>query len=171
MIGLQYSSAKYSLSYARGNVLLSLFQGAQGLFVLVLLPLLTRLIADPRGWTVWARDSLYAIVSIAMTASGLMVIAVAPVLAIEATGLLLVALGSCTTGLLMSLLSGAVRPSQVSAVYSAALMLSIVVRSVMGPVVGALLVKGLELGWNWMGPAVCSCGGDDGGHDGNKRVH
>ncbi|KAI9835251.1 MAG: hypothetical protein M1819_002395 [Sarea resinae] len=151
MIGLQYSRAKYSLSYARGNVLLSLFQAAQGVVVLVLLPLITRLIADPRGWTAWARDRLYAIVSIAVTACGLMVIAVAPGLAIEATGLLLVALGSCTTGLLMSLLGGAVRPSQVSAVYSAALMLSIVVRSVVGPAVNALLVKGLELGWIWMG--------------------
>ena len=151
MIGLQYSSAKYSLSYGRGNVLLSLFQGAQGLIVLILLPLITRLVVDPRGWTAWARDRMYAILSIAVTASGLLVIAVAPVLAIEVTGLLLVALGSCTTGLLMSLLGGAVKPGQVSAVYSAALTLSLVVRSVMGPVAGGLLVEGLELGWNWMG--------------------
>ncbi|KAI9930843.1 hypothetical protein MW887_010493 [Aspergillus wentii] len=112
MIGLQYSSAKYSLSYSRGNILLSLFQGAQSLVVLVLLPLLTRLVADQRGWTAWARDRVYAIMSIAVTASGLLVIAVAPALGIEATGLLLVACGSCTTGLLMSLLGGAVQPSQ-----------------------------------------------------------
>jgi MFS family permease len=80
-----------------------------------------------------------------------MAIAVAPVLAVEAVGLLLVALGSCTTGLLMSLLGDAVRPSQVGAVYSAALMLSIISRSIMGPVVNALLVGGLKLGWVWMG--------------------
>jgi hypothetical protein len=80
-----------------------------------------------------------------------MVIAIAPALAIEATGPLLVALGSCTTGLMVSLLGGAVRPSQVSAVYSAALMLSIATRSVAGPVVNGLLIKGLELGWNCMG--------------------
>lgn len=151
VIGLQYSSVKYSLSYARGNLLLSLFQGAQGLFVLVLLPLITRTIAEPRGWTAWTRDRRYAIVSITLTTSGLMVIGLAPDLAVEATGLLLVALGSCTMGLLMSLLGGAVRPSQVSTVYSAALMLSMVMRSVTGPLVNALLVKGLELGWNWIG--------------------
>ncbi|OTB09798.1 hypothetical protein K445DRAFT_71583 [Daldinia sp. EC12] len=151
LIGLQYTNAKFSLSYARGNVLLSLFQGAQGLFVLAILPLITRLIADKQGWSAWARDRFYAIVSIASTASGLMVIGVAPALVIEALGLLLVAVGSCSTGLLMSLLGGAVRPSEVSAVYSAAHMLSIVVRSVIGPVLSALLVKGLELGWSWMG--------------------
>jgi hypothetical protein len=151
VIGLQYSKAKYALSYARGNVLLSLFQGAQGLLVLVLLPLLTRTIAEPRGWTDWTRDRRYAIVSIAVTALGLTVIGLAPVLAIEVIGLLLVALGSCTTGLLMSLLGGVVRPNQVSTVYSAALMLSMVSRSVTAPVASALLVKGLELGWDWMG--------------------
>lgn len=151
VIGLQYSNAKFSLSYARGNVLLSLFQGAQGLFVLVLLPLITRTIADPRGWTAWSRDRRYAILSITVTALGLMVIGMAPALVVETIGLLLVALGSCTTGLLMSLLGGAVRPSQVSTLYSAALTLSMVMRSVSGPVVSSLLVKGLELGWNWMG--------------------
>lgn len=112
----------------------------------MLLPLITRPIADPRGWTAWGHDRLYAIMSIAVTAFDLMVIAVASILAIEAVGLLLMALDSCTTRLLMNLLGEAVRPSQVNAGYSAALMLSIVVRSVIGPGVNALLVKGLELG-------------------------
>lgn len=151
MVGLQYSRAKFSLSYGRGNVLLSVFQGAQGLVVLVLLPLITRYVAEPHGWTPWARDRRYAIVSVALTAFGLMVIAAAPGLVIEAAGLLLVACGSCTTGLLMSLLGGSVQPHQVSTVYSAALMLSIVVSSVAGPVANALLVEGLALGWMWMG--------------------
>jgi hypothetical protein len=151
LIGLQYSNSKFGLSYARGNVLLSLFQGAQGLLVLVGLPLITRLVANRRGWTAWARDRLYATVSIAMSASGLIVIGVAPALAVEVIGLMLVALGSCSTGLLMSLLGAAVHPSQVSVVYSAALMLSIIARSLTGPVESALLVKGLELGWRWMG--------------------
>lgn len=78
-----------------------------------------------------------------MTALGLMVIGLAPVLAIEVIGLLL---GSCTTGFLMSLLGGGVRSNQVSAVYSTALTLSMVSRSVTAPVANALLVKGLELG-------------------------
>ncbi|KXG47304.1 Major facilitator superfamily domain, general substrate transporter [Penicillium griseofulvum] len=151
MIGLQYSSAKYSLPYSRGNVLLSIFQGAHGLCVLVLLPLVTHFIADRRGWTAWARDRLYSIASMTATASGLIIIAVAPALAIEATGLLLVAVGSCTTGFLMSLLGAAVQPGEVSLVYSTALMLSIVVRSLMGPVASMLFVKGLELGRHWMG--------------------
>ncbi|KAG8406062.1 hypothetical protein J3459_016931 [Metarhizium acridum] len=86
--GLQYSKAKYSLSCARGNVLLSLFQGAQGLFVLVLLPLINRTIAKPRGWTDWTRDRLYAIASIAAAALGPMVIGPAPVLAVVVIGLL-----------------------------------------------------------------------------------
>ncbi|RHZ67353.1 uncharacterized protein CDV56_109039 [Aspergillus thermomutatus] len=151
MVGLQYSSSKYSLSYSRGNVLLSLFQGAQGFIALVILPLITRLVAEPRGWTGWARDRFYAIMSIAATASGLMVVAVAPSLATEVVGLLLVAVGSCTTGLLMSLLGEAVQPSQVSTVYSVALMLSIAVRGATGPLMNGLFVKGLELGWSWMG--------------------
>lgn len=151
VIGLQYSNAKFSLSYARGNLLLSLFQGAQALIVLVLLPLITRTIAEPRGWTAWARDRRYAIASMAVTACGLMIIGVAPALGVETIGLLLVALGSCTTGLLMSLLGGAVHPNQVSTVYSAAMSLSMVTRSVTGPVTSVLLVKGLELGWNWTG--------------------
>lgn len=151
VIGLQYSNAKFSLPYARGNVLFSLFQGAQGVLVLVLLPTIRRTIAEPRGWTAWARDWRYAIVSIAMMASGLMVIGLAPTLTIEITGLLFVALGSCTTGLLMSLLGGAVQPNQVSTFYSAALTLSIVTRSVTGPVLSMILVKGMELGRNWLG--------------------
>jgi MFS family permease len=151
MVGLQYSSAKFGLPYSRGGIILSLFQCAQGLFVLLLLPLITRFLAEPLGWSPWARDRYYTIVSVSVTAIGLMAIGIAPVLAVEVVGLLLVALGSCTTGLLMSLLGDAVRPSQVSAVYSAALMLSIISRSIMGPVVNALLVGGLELGWPWMG--------------------
>jgi MFS family permease len=151
MVGLQYSRAKFALPYGRGNVLLSVFQGAQGLVVLVLLPFITRCVADPRGWSPWARDRRYAILSVALTASGLMVIAAAPGMAVEAAGLLLVACGSCTTGLLMSLLGGAVQPRQVSTVYSTALMLSIVVSSVAGPVANTLLVEGLVLGWMWMG--------------------
>lgn len=151
VIGLQYSGAKYSLPYARGNVLLSLFQGAQGILVLFLLPAVTRTVADPRGWTAWARDRRYAVVSIAVTAAGLMTIGLAPALAVEGLGLLLVALGSCTTGLVMSLLGGAVRPDQVSTFYSVALTLSMITRSVTGPVLSALLVKGLELGREWLG--------------------
>lgn len=151
MIGLQYSRTKFTLPYSRGNVLLSLFQGTQGLVVLCLLPLVTRYIGAPLGWTPWARDRRYAISSIALTACGLLVIAAAPGLAVEAAGLLLVACGSCTTGLLMSLLGAAVQPAQVSAVYSAALMLSIVASSVAGPVANALLVEGLGRGWVWMG--------------------
>lgn len=50
-IGLQYSKARYSLSYARGSALLSLFQGTQGIFAIVLLPFITRIIAKPLGWT------------------------------------------------------------------------------------------------------------------------
>ncbi|KAI1148157.1 hypothetical protein F4825DRAFT_434846 [Nemania diffusa] len=142
---------KFSLSYGRGNVLLSLFQGAQGLFALVLLPFITRIIAVPRGWSPWTRDRRYAVVSIAATTSGLLVIALAPVLWIEIVGLLLISLGSCTNGLLMSLMGGAVRPDQVSAMYSAALMLSIIFRSGTGPIVSALFVAGLELGWKWLG--------------------
>ncbi|KAE8453247.1 hypothetical protein EG329_011314 [Mollisiaceae sp. DMI_Dod_QoI] len=151
VLGLQYSRAKFSLPYARGNVLFSLFQGAQGILVLVLLPIVTRTIAEPLGWTAWARDRRYAIVSISVMAFGLMVIGFAPNLVIEVAGLLLVALGSCTTGLLMSLLGGAVRPNQVSTFYSAALTLSMVMRSVTGPLLSALLIKGMELGWNWLG--------------------
>ncbi|KAI1126628.1 major facilitator superfamily domain-containing protein [Nemania abortiva] len=151
LIGLQYSNAKFGLTYARGNLLLSLFQGTQGLVVLIALPLVTRLVANPRRWTPWTRDRLYAIVSILMMASGLVVIGVAPVLILEAIGLLFVALGGCSTGLLMSLLGGAVRPSQVSVVYSSGLMLSIIARSLIGPVASGLLVQGMELGWAWMG--------------------
>lgn len=151
VIGLQYSKAKFSLPYARRNVVLSLFQGAQGLVVLVLFPIITRTIANPRGRTAWSRDRRYAIISIAAMAFGLIVIGLAPGLVVEAAGLLLVALGSYTTGLLMSLLGGAVRPSQVSTFYSTALTLSMVARSITGPVLSALLVKGLELSRKWMG--------------------
>ncbi|KAI1110455.1 major facilitator superfamily domain-containing protein [Nemania sp. NC0429] len=151
LIGLQYSSAKFALPYARGNVLLSLLQAAQGLVVLVVLPLTTRLVANPRRWTAWARDRLYATASIALLAAGLFVIGISPTLAVEVLGLLFVALGSCSSGLLMSLLGAAVKPSQVSVVYSSALMLSIIARSLTGLVESALLIKGLELGWAWMG--------------------
>ncbi|PCD28883.1 hypothetical protein AU210_011433 [Fusarium oxysporum f. sp. radicis-cucumerinum] len=146
-----YSKARYALSYARGKILLSLFQGAQGLLALILLPLLTRLIAKPRGWTDWARDRRHVISSISLTSFGLLVIGFAPALAIEASGLIVVALGSCTTGLLMSLLGGVVRPNEISTVYSAALTLSMVSRRVVAPVMSALLVKGMELGRVWMG--------------------
>ncbi|KAJ9418212.1 hypothetical protein QL093DRAFT_2566114 [Fusarium oxysporum] len=141
-----YSKARYSLSYACGKILLSLFQGAQWLLVLILLPLLTRLIAKPRGWADWARDRRYVISPISLTSFGVLVIGFAPALAIEASGLIVVALGSCTTGLLMSLLGGVVRPNELSTVYSAALTLSMVSRSVAAPVMSALLVKGIELG-------------------------
>ncbi|RKK13391.1 hypothetical protein BFJ63_vAg9341 [Fusarium oxysporum f. sp. narcissi] len=146
-----YSKARYSLSYGCGKILLSLFQGAQWLLVLILLPLLTRLIAKPRGWADWARDRRYVISSISLTSFGLLVIGFAPALAIEASGLIVVALGSCTTGLLMSLLGGVVRPNEISTVYSAALTLSMVSRRVVAPVMSALLVKGMELGRVWMG--------------------
>lgn len=151
VIGLQYSRAKFTLSYARGNVLLSFFQGAQGLFVLVLLPIVTRTLAEQRGWTGWARDRRFTIFSIAVMASGLAVIGFAPFLFLAAAGLLLVAIGSCTTGLLMSLLGSSVPPSEVSTFYSAALTLSIVMRSTTGPFFSMLLVKGLGLGPMWMG--------------------
>jgi MFS family permease len=151
VIGLQYSKAKFSLSYAHGNVLLSVFQGAQGLSVLVFLPMITRLIAEPRGWSPWTRDRRYAIFSIAMIALGLMIIALAPVLIVEAIALLIIATGGCTTGLLLSLLGGTVTSRQVSAVYSAALMLSLIIRSVTGPIFSALLTKGFSLGQSWMG--------------------
>ncbi|KAJ8107202.1 hypothetical protein ONZ43_g6808 [Nemania bipapillata] len=150
-IGLQYSSVKFNLSYGRGNVLLSLFQGAQGLLALVLLPFITRVVAEPRGWSPWTRDRLYAVISISATTSGLLVIALAPVLWVEIVGLLLISLGSCTNGVLMSLMGGAVRPNQVGAMYSAALMLSIISRSGTGPIVSALFVAGLDLGWKWLG--------------------
>jgi MFS family permease len=149
-VGLQYSSIKFHLSYSRGSMLLSLFQGAQGLLALVLLPFLTR-VAVPRNWSPWTRDRLYAVISIGATTSGLLVIALAPVLSIEIFGLLLVSLGSCSNGLLMSLMGSVVRPNQVSAIYSVALMLSIIVRSGTGPVFNALFVAGLELGWKWLG--------------------
>ncbi|KAI1733523.1 MFS general substrate transporter [Xylaria scruposa] len=142
-------SAGYRLSYARSNLLLALFQGAQGLLIVVLRPLATGTIANPSGWTPWSRDRRYAISSIVITAFGLLVIGLAPAVAVEIIGLLLMAFGSCTTGLLTSPLSITVRLSQVSAVYSAALMLSLVSRSVVGPVASA--AKGLNLGWIWMG--------------------
>ncbi|KAK8019002.1 hypothetical protein PG990_004140 [Apiospora arundinis] len=151
VIGLQYSNAKLSLSYARGNLLLSLFQGAQGLVVLVLLPLITHFVANRLGWAAWPRDRLYAITSIAFMTCGLLVVGVASSVTFEAVGLLLVALGSCTTGLLMSLLGGAVLPSQVSAIYSAALLCSIIMRSLSGPISSGLLVAGLERGAQWIG--------------------
>ncbi|KAI1421741.1 MFS general substrate transporter [Xylaria sp. FL1777] len=158
-IGLQYSNDKFDLPYSRGNVLLSLFQGAQGLFALVLLPFITRVIAEPRGWSAWARDRLYAVVSIGAMTFGLLVIALAPVLSIEVVGLLLVSLGNCSNGLLMSLMGGAVRSDEVSAIYSAALMLSIIVQSGTGPIFNSLLVAGLNLGWKWLGlPFVVMAG-------------
>lgn len=151
LVGLQYSNTKFSLPYAKGNLLLSLFQGAQGVVVLLILPLITRFIAERRGWAAWSRDRLYAITSIGLTALGLLVIGNAPSIAVEVSGLLLLALGSCTSGLLMSLQGGVARPNQVSAAYSSTLMLSMVFRTTSGPTLSALLVKGMELGWKWMG--------------------
>ncbi|KAI1811233.1 hypothetical protein GGS20DRAFT_564015 [Poronia punctata] len=95
-LGLQYSNVKFNLSYPRGSVLLSLFQGAQGLMALVVLPLLTRILTVRLGWAPWPRDRLYAIVSIAATTSGLLVLASAPILSIEVIGLLLISIGSCS---------------------------------------------------------------------------
>lgn len=151
VIGLQYSSAKLSLPYDRGNLLLSLFEGAQGVFAFLIPPLITRFVANPYGWTAWARDRLYAIMSIGATVLGLLVIAVAPTLSTEVAGLLLVALGSCATGLLMALLASVVQPHQISAVFSVAPMLAMVVRSVLAPVVTALLARSMKLGWTWLG--------------------
>ncbi|KAI0972387.1 MFS general substrate transporter [Xylaria arbuscula] len=150
-IGLQYSSIKFNLPYSRGNVLLSVFQGTQGLFSLVLLPLITRLIAVPRGWSAWTRDRYYTIASIGVMSFGLLVIALAPVLSIEIIGLLLVSLGNCSNGIIMSLMGGAVRANEVSAIYSAAVMIGTVVHSLAGLAFNALLVAGLELGWKWLG--------------------
>lgn len=151
LVGLQYSNTKFSLPYSKANLLLSLFQGAQGVVVLLILPLITRFIAERRGWAAWSRDRLYAITSIGLTALGLLVIGNAPSIAVEISGLLLVALGSCTSGLLMSLQGGVARRNQVSAAYSSTLMLSMVFRTTSGPTLSALLVKGMELGWKWMG--------------------
>lgn len=95
-------------------MLLYLFQGAQGFLVLVLLLVVTRTIAEPRGWTAWARDRRFTIISIAMMALGLADIAFAPGLFLAPAGLLLVALRRCTTELLMSLLGGTVPPNKVS---------------------------------------------------------
>ncbi|KAI0811445.1 MFS general substrate transporter [Xylaria sp. FL0064] len=150
-IGLLYSSFKFNIPYSRGNVLLSLFQGSQGLSALVLLPFITRVVVVPRGWSSWKRDRIYAVASIGAMSLGLLVIALAPVVPIEIMGLLLVSLGNCSNGLIMSLMGGAVRPNEVSAIYSAAVMVSIIVQSGTGPAFTALLVAGLELGWNWIG--------------------
>ncbi|KAI8952009.1 MFS general substrate transporter [Xylaria longipes] len=150
-LGLQYSSVKFRLSYAWGNLLLSLFQGAQGLMALVLLPFITRVLAAPLGWSPWTRDRRYAIVSIGVMASGLLVIALAPLLVVEVIGLLLVSLGSCVNGLLMSLMGGVVPADAKGAIYSAALTLSIIARSVSGPVFSGLFVAGLKLGWAGLG--------------------
>ena len=150
-VGLQFSSAKFSLDYSHGNSLLSLFQGMQGVFVLGLLPTLTRFIAVPRRWSAWARDRRYAITSIAVTAVGLLIIATAPAVPFMAAGLLVVALGSCTNGLLMSLLGAAVEKAEIPAVYSVAPMLSLVMRSFTAPVVNTLLIAGLDLGGVWIG--------------------
>ncbi|KAI0430725.1 MFS general substrate transporter [Xylaria sp. FL1042] len=150
-IGLLYSHFKFNIPYSRGNVLLSLFQGSQGLFALVLLPFITRVVAVPREWSSWKRDRLYAVASIGAMSLGLLVIALAPVLSIEIVGLLLVSLGNCSNGVVMSLMGGAVRPNEVSAIYSAAVMISIIVQSGTGPASTALLVAGLEKGWNWIG--------------------
>ena len=151
VLGLQYSRAKFSLPYARGNVLLSFSQAVQGFVVLGFFPMITRTIAEPRGWTPWNRDRGYAIGSITAMSLGLAAIGLAPALGIEVVGLLFVALGSCTTGFLMSLIGAAVRPDQVSTFYSAALTLSMMTRSVAGPAFSALLVTGLQLGRTWMG--------------------
>ncbi|KAI1272452.1 MFS general substrate transporter [Xylaria sp. FL0933] len=150
-IGLLYSSFKFNIPYSRGNVLLSLFQGSQGLFALMLLPFITRVVAVPRGWSSWKRDRIYVVASIGAMNLGLLVIALAPVVPVEIIGLLLVSLGNCSNGLIMSLMGGAVRPNEVNAIYSAAVMISIIVQSGTGPAFTALLVRGLEMGWNWIG--------------------
>lgn len=56
LVGLQYSNTKFSLPYAKGNLLLSPFQGAQGVVVLLILLLITRFLAERRGWAAWSRD-------------------------------------------------------------------------------------------------------------------
>ncbi|KAI1263178.1 MFS general substrate transporter [Xylariaceae sp. FL1019] len=150
-LGLQYSNVKFGLSYARGNLIISLFQAVQGLVALVLLPFITRVLAKPLGWSPWSRDRRYAVFSMSMTAAGLFVIALAPVFAVEILGLLLVALGSCTNGLLTSLMGGAVPSGSAGAIYSSALTLSIVSRTLSGPIFSALLVAGFNLGWQWYG--------------------
>ncbi|KAI0154603.1 MFS general substrate transporter [Xylariaceae sp. FL1272] len=150
-LGLQYSNVKFGLTYARGNLIISLFQAAQGLVALVLLPFITNVLATPLGWSPWSRDRRYAVFSMSMTAAGLFVIALAPVFAIEILGLLLVALGSCTNGLLTSLMGGAVPSDSAGAIYSSALTLSIISRTLSGPIFSALLVAGLNLGWMWYG--------------------
>jgi hypothetical protein len=66
-------------------------------------------------------------------------------LVVEAIGLLLGVFGNCTTGLLMSLLDGIVRPNWVSGVYSATLMLGIIMGRMTRFVFIVLLVEGLEL--------------------------
>lgn len=94
----------------------------------------------------WKRDRLFAIISITTTALSLSVIGLAPSLAIETAGLLLVALGSCAMGFVMSLVGTIVQSDQVSSVYSLALTLSMVMRSITAPAASALFVGGMKLG-------------------------
>ncbi|KAF4337465.1 major facilitator superfamily transporter [Fusarium beomiforme] len=106
IIDLQYSKARCPLTYARGNVLLSLLHGSQGPLAAGLLPFLARTIAEPRGWTNWGQGQRYAIISIAALAFGLWVMCLTPALAVRIIGILRLALCSCTTGTLISLLGG-----------------------------------------------------------------
>lgn len=100
VIGLQYSRAKFALPYARGHVLFSLFQGTEGISFFMILPVITRTIVKP--WLV-GRGSGPPICHCIHCSDG-----ISPDgnrfgtgLGHEIIGLLLLALDSCTTGLLL----------------------------------------------------------------------
>ncbi|KAL4936207.1 major facilitator superfamily domain-containing protein [Aspergillus oleicola] len=161
-VGLRYTSARFSLSYTSTLKLLRFSQGAQAVFVLVVLPGLMQLATTTFPWSAWARDRCFAIESIALTALGTILIGVAPSVNFEAGGLVLLAMGRCAGAFLFSLLQGAIGgrgSSSVSVVYGLAVTGGVVGRWGVGFVADVLLRKGVNYGGGWIGLPFWVVGG------------
>lgn len=151
IVGFQYSAAKFSSPYSTVNPMLSISSAAQAICSLGILPLAAISIVRVLDCSPWRRDHLIILTLGVLSATGHMIISVAPTLSTVMLGIVLVAFGSCATGQLLGALGEAVQPAQVCLIYSAASMMDMGAQSMIAPLMNLLLVRGMRLGRDWMG--------------------
>ncbi|KAI1136086.1 MFS general substrate transporter [Hypoxylon sp. FL0543] len=153
----QFISKRYGIRLAQTGYVQSTYGVAQAIHAFVILPWLTRHIMKSttpvrfRAPDEHHRDLSLARWSFGFLVAGILVLGLAPALAVFVFGLLLMALGSGFGSLSKSLMSLYVDPEHRSRLFSIVGMVEVIGSVYAQPMLAGLFALGMELGGGWIG--------------------
>ncbi|KAE8402253.1 hypothetical protein BDV37DRAFT_284902 [Aspergillus pseudonomiae] len=151
MVLLLYISKRYDWEFAQANILWALGEAVQFVFLIILLPQISRMLLARFRMNAYAADFTISLASTTMLSLGSLLLGLGVSIPVAIIGVILMSTGGGLQSALRSLVTMVISPDEISVVYSIFTILHVLSSSLVGPLYSGAFTLGLKFGTEYTG--------------------